>query len=66
MKNNADKHVPTHGILKSNAAFFRRGTSGAGCEVLTEEELARYHARAARLAAPDLLTWLHSPLAQHR
>jgi aryl sulfotransferase len=61
MKNNADKHVPAHGILKSNAAFFRRGTSGAGREILTGEELARYHARAAELAPPDMLTWLHSP-----
>jgi aryl sulfotransferase len=64
MKNNADKHVPAHGILKSNAGFFRRGTSGAGREVLTSAELARYHARAAELAAPDLLAWLHSPRAQ--
>jgi aryl sulfotransferase len=61
MKSNADRHVPTHGILKSNAAFFRRGTSGAGREVLTDEELSNYHARAAELAVPGLLAWLHSP-----
>lgn len=47
------------GVLKDRAAFFRRGTSGAGREVLTSDELARYHARVARLAAPDLLAWLH-------
>lgn len=66
MKSNVDKLSPAPRILKSNAAFFRRGTSGAGSEVLTGDELARYHARTAGLAAPDLLAWLHSPHAQHR
>ena len=45
---------------KSNTAFFRRGTSGAGREILSGEELAAYYARAAQLAPPDMLTWLHS------
>jgi hypothetical protein len=61
MSGNADTLVPTAGILKSNAAFFRRGTSGAGREILSDEEIAGYHARAAQLAPPDMLTWLHSP-----
>lgn len=61
MQGNADKLVPTAGICKSNAAFFRRGTSGAGREILSDEELAGYHARAAQLAPPDMLAWLHSP-----
>ena len=61
MRSSADRLIPTSGILKSNAAFFRRGTSGAGREVLTDEEIAAYHARAAQLAAPDMLAWLHSP-----
>jgi aryl sulfotransferase len=47
------------GVLKNPAAFFRRGRSGAGREVLTSDELAHYYARSARLAAPDLLAWLH-------
>ncbi len=47
------------GVLKDPAAFFRRGRSGAGHEVLDERERARYYARAAELAAPDLLDWLH-------
>jgi hypothetical protein len=47
------------GVLKDNAAFFRRGTSGAGREVLTSDEMARYHARTAQLAPPELLGWLH-------
>jgi aryl sulfotransferase len=64
MRSNADRLVPTTGILKSNAAFFRRGSSGAGRELLSDEELAGYHARAAQLGPPDLLAWLHSP-AQH-
>lgn len=61
MRAAADTHVPAAGILKSNAAFFRRGTSGAGPETLTEAELTAYHARASTLAPPDLLTWLHAP-----
>jgi hypothetical protein len=61
MKSSADQFVPTAGIFKSNAAFFRRGTSGAGREVLSDEEIAAYHARVAQLAPPDMLTWLHAP-----
>jgi aryl sulfotransferase len=47
------------GVLKDPSAFFRRGTSGAGFEVLSTDELTRYYARSAQLAAPDLLSWLH-------
>lgn len=62
MKRNVSKLAPAaHNILKDKAAFFRRGTSGAGREVLTGEELARYHARAAELAPAGLLEWLHTP-----
>jgi aryl sulfotransferase len=61
MRAQADRLVPTAGIFKDNAAFFRRGTSGAGREILTEDELAAYHARVAQLAPPDLLAWLHPP-----
>lgn len=61
MSADADRFVPSSGILKSNAAFFRRGSSGAAREVLGAEEIAAYHARAARLAPPGLLTWLHEP-----
>ena len=60
MRGSADKLVPTAGIFKSSAAFFRRGNSGAGREILSDEEIAAYHARAARLAPPDMLAWLHS------
>jgi aryl sulfotransferase len=61
MRDSADTLVPTAGIFKSNAAFFRRGTSGAGREILSGEELAAYHARVTQLAPSDMLTWLHSP-----
>ena len=47
------------GILKDPNAFFRRGTSGAGRELLTDADYAHYLDRAAQLAPPDLLTWLH-------
>ncbi|MEV4640860.1 sulfotransferase domain-containing protein [Actinoplanes sp. NPDC049548] len=47
------------GILKDRNAFFRRGGSGAGRELLTDEELAHYEKRAAELAPSDLLAWLH-------
>lgn len=49
----------TLGVLKNDAAFFRRGRSGAGREVLTDDELARYEARVATLAPPDVVDWLH-------
>ncbi len=47
------------GVLKDSAAFFRSGRSGAGSELLTAPELAAYEERVARLAPPDLVTWLH-------
>jgi aryl sulfotransferase len=61
MRGNADRLVPTAGVFKSNAAFFRRGRSGAGREVLSDAEVARYHERVAALAPPGLLAWLHGP-----
>jgi aryl sulfotransferase len=60
MSGRADTLVPTAGLFKSNAAFFRRGTSGAGREILSDAETSAYHDRAARLAPPGLLAWLHS------
>jgi aryl sulfotransferase len=59
MRDNADAIQPLGGILKDNSAFFRQGVSGAGRELLTSAELASYHVRAAGLAPPDLLDWLH-------
>jgi aryl sulfotransferase len=56
----ADRIQPLQeGVLPEPAAFFRRGSSGAGQELLTGEELAGYHARAMEPARADLLAWLH-------
>jgi aryl sulfotransferase len=61
MRAAAERITGSGQILKSASAFFRRGTSGAGRELLTEDELAHYEARAAELAPPDMLRWLHRP-----
>ena len=47
------------GVLKDPAAFFRRGTSGEGGQILTTDELAHYRDRVAAMAPSDLLAWLH-------
>ncbi len=47
------------GIMKDRDAFFRRGTSGAGEEVLSPEELAHYRERVAELGPPEVVAWLH-------
>jgi hypothetical protein len=59
MRANAARLAPGTGILKDQAAFFRRGKSGAGSELLNSRELADYHNHAAELAPPALLAWLH-------
>ncbi len=59
MRAGASQIVGAPGVFKSPAAFFRRGSSGAGREQLTAAELAHYQARAATMAPRDLLTWLH-------
>ncbi|MGA5305242.1 sulfotransferase domain-containing protein [Nucisporomicrobium flavum] len=60
MRARADRLAPDPaGIMKDRNAFFRRGTSGAGRELLTPEELLRYEHRTAELAPADLLAWLH-------
>jgi aryl sulfotransferase len=60
MRARAPQLVPDPaGLFKDNAAFFRRGRSGSGREVLTAEELAHYRDRATRLAPSDLVAWLH-------
>jgi len=60
MRGDAQRLVPNpNGILLDSSAFFRRGSSGAGREVLDADEFARYQARTAELAPADLLAWLH-------
>jgi hypothetical protein len=50
---------PPPGVVADTGRFFRRGTSGAAREILSDEEMADYYARAARLAPPEMLEWLH-------
>ncbi len=60
MRDRAGVLVPDKdGVLKDRAHFFRRGSSGAARELLSDDGVARYRDRAAQLAPPDLLTWLH-------
>jgi hypothetical protein len=47
------------GVLKSSQAFFRRGASGGGSEVLSQDERHRYDERVGTLASQDLLAWLN-------
>jgi aryl sulfotransferase len=47
------------GIMRDRRAFFREGRAGGGAELLDGDQLARYRDRAAALAPPDLLAWLH-------
>jgi hypothetical protein len=62
MRDTAESLIPMPPrVVRDAASFFRRGTSGAGCEILSDEEMAGYYARAAQLAPPDMLEWLHSP-----
>jgi hypothetical protein len=62
MRDREESLIPTPpGVVEKAASFFRRGTSGAGREILSDEEMAGYYARAAQLAPPDMLEWMHSP-----
>jgi hypothetical protein len=60
MRDRAEQLAPdAGGVLKDPTAFFRRGSSGEGREVLSADGWRRYLTRAAELAPPDLLAWLH-------
>jgi aryl sulfotransferase len=60
MRSRADELAPDRrGALRDRQRFFRRGTSGAGREVLGEAGVRAYEVRARALAPPDLLAWLH-------
>ncbi len=60
MRARADELAPdVGGVLEDRQAFFRQG--GSSRDDLPAELVARYEARAAALAPPDLLTWLHRP-----
>lgn len=60
MRAHADEVAPNpEGILKTPAGFFRRGMSGAGREILTDDEYRWYRARTESMAPADLQAWLH-------
>jgi len=61
MRDRSDRLVAPDGAVSDRTAFFGRGSSGAGREALSDEEMASYHARAGQLAPPDMLDWLHAP-----
>ncbi len=46
-------------VMKDRTLFFRRGSSGAGGEALSVDEMAHYVERARSLVPPDLFDWLH-------
>jgi aryl sulfotransferase len=60
MRAQAERLAPDPlGIFRNRTAFFRRGSSGSGRELLTSAEFAHYLKRTAELAPRGLLTWLH-------
>jgi DNA-binding MarR family transcriptional regulator len=59
MRADPDRFVTSGVTSKYSHIFFRNGTNGEGRALLTSAEFARYQARVARLASPDLLAWLH-------
>ncbi len=60
MRDGAERLAPDPSrVLKDTSAFFRRGRSGAGGELLSDDQLSRYFTRTAELAPSDLLAWLH-------
>jgi aryl sulfotransferase len=60
MRANAELVAPdAAGVLKDRAAFFRRGSSGAGRELLSAEELEHYRDRTRAMVPADLWQWLH-------
>jgi hypothetical protein len=60
LRTQADNVIPdSPDIFKDPAAFFRRGTSGSGREILTNREVAHYQDRVAGMAPRQMLRWLH-------
>jgi aryl sulfotransferase len=60
MRSDTDTVIPdSPDIFNDPAAFFRKGTSGSGRELLTDRELAHYRDRVAGMAPRVMLRWLH-------
>lgn len=62
MRDRAEELAPDqHGVFHSRAAFFRGGRSGAGRDLLSEQELRAYLERTGRKLSPEVHRWLHRP-----
>jgi aryl sulfotransferase len=60
MRARADQLVPGPvGVIKDPTAFFRGGQSGHQRELMSRDDLDRYHSRTMAMAPLDLLAWLH-------
>jgi hypothetical protein len=60
MRRDASATVPDRlGVLRDPDRFYRAGRSGDGRRACTASQRRRYGARAAELAEPDVLAWLH-------
>ncbi len=60
MKSRADSLAPGRGrVLKDVGAFFRQGRSGGWRDVMTDAQVRHYEQRAAGLAPPEVVAWLH-------
>ena len=61
MRERADVTAPdtTHSIWQDNKQFFNKGLSGQWQEMLSPDDVARYHRRVKELAPADLAAWVH-------
>jgi hypothetical protein len=62
VRERADELAPgvDNNIWRDNRAFFHSGSSGQWKDLLSPDDVSRYQDRLARLATPDLISWLHS------
>jgi aryl sulfotransferase len=60
MKRNGEQYAPGGGIFWNGGAetFLNRGTNGRWREVLSDDELALYHAACERTLAPECRDWM--------
>jgi hypothetical protein len=60
VRGRASMSVPETGVFTDDTAFFMKARRGEWREILdNEQDLRRYHERAAALAPPELLAWIH-------
>jgi hypothetical protein len=60
VRRRASMSAPESGVFLDDAAFFKKGRNREWREILdNEQDLLRYNDRAAALAPPELLAWMH-------